>query len=473
MLPLALFLATATLACARRPVAPALALRRSPPPPPETSEATPPADARRSLIALRISTGLVALALSLVVLSPTPALIGAVGADKATSMLQWVAAASAGTEVLLSPIVGALIDALGRKPMLVCATGALALAQALVACTSSVGALLLSQFASSMLIGVFMLSAAAATADLLVATPARLATESAVGMTVLTAGFAVGVPLSSMLPQRLTYTYGVSAALSLAGAAALSVSLGETLAPELRRPFDARVALRTPIACTRLFGASRRLALLSALLALQVLPFFTTDVLQVHALEAWRMGNAERTRLFTFVGASSVGANGLASALIRRLGLRDFTALAGVSHALYWAGVSHSGGAALLLALPTMLGGARSLGVSTLVTAEGTRAGLRQGQLAGDRANLFALVKVVGPIVYAQLYARGKAIGLPQLPFVLNAVLMLAAAMLSYRLLPTGADGNASADEAAAAAAAPTRARGRLRALRERFGRGR
>ena len=176
MLPLALFLATATLACARRPVAPALALRRSPPPPPETSEATPPADARRSLIALRISTGLVALALSLVVLSPTPALIGAVGADKATSMLQWVAAASAGTEVLLSPIVGALIDALGRKPMLVCATGALALAQALVACTSSVGALLLSQFASSMLIGVFMLSAAAATADLLVATPARLAT---------------------------------------------------------------------------------------------------------------------------------------------------------------------------------------------------------------------------------------------------------------------------------------------------------
>lgn len=287
-----------------------------------------------------------------------------------------------------------------------------------------------------------MLSASAVTADLLLATPERLAAESAVGLTVLTGGFALGVPLSSLLPRRLSATYGASALLSLAGAAVLFFNIAETLAPAMRRRFEPALALRTPLSCVRLFQTSRRLALLSGLLALQLLPLFTTDMLQVHSIGVWKLSHAERTQLFSLSGFSAVGANGIASVLIRHLGMRTFTALAALSHAGYWAAVSHSGRAALLSTLPSMLGGARALGVSTLLTAEGARAGLRQGELAGARANLFALLKVVGPIFYAQLYARGRGVGLPQLPFALNCALMVAAAILSYRLLPVHAEAN-------------------------------
>lgn len=440
-----------------RPAPPAVGQKQQQKRAPQQQGAPPaaPVDAgRRSLATLRIATGLVAFSLSLVVLSPTPALIAAVGTERATSMIQWVAAASAGTEVVLSPLVGSLVDALGRKPLLVLALCLLSLAQALVACTGSVGSILLANFASSFLFGVFMLSAGAATADLLVATPERLAAETAVGMTVLTGGLALGVPLSSALPARLGAKYGASAALSLCGALVLSARMGETLPATDRRAFEPRLALRSPLACARLFRRSRRLALLSALLGLQLLPLFAGDMLQVHSIEQWKLTDGQRTRLFTLTGLSAVGANALASGLIRTLGLRAFTALAGLSHAFYWAGVSHSGRAALLSAVPAVLGGARALGVSTQLTAEGARAGVRQGELAGERANLFALLKVVGPILYAQLYAKGRALGCPQLPFALNCALMLAAAGMSFRLLPAHEEGGGAPRAAGEPAAA-------------------
>lgn len=121
------------VSCGGRPAAPAVTQR--PAAAQQLAERPKALSERRSLITLRIATGLAALALSLVALSPTPALIAAVGTEKATSMIQWVSAASAGTEVVLSPVIGSLVDALGRKPLLVFAMTMLALAQTVVACT--------------------------------------------------------------------------------------------------------------------------------------------------------------------------------------------------------------------------------------------------------------------------------------------------------------------------------------------------
>jgi hypothetical protein len=53
-----------------------------------------------------------------------------------------------------------------------------------------------------------------------------------------------------------------------------------------------------------------------------------------------------------------------------------------------------------------------------------------QGQLSGDRANLFAWAKVVSPLLYQQLYVSGKAKGAPSLPFAMNAALTAAALYL-------------------------------------------
>jgi len=324
---------------------------------------------------------------------------------------------------------------------------ALAIAHAFAAFLGTPSALLAARFSASLLIGMFMLSAGAATADLLVRNPEQLASESAIGMAVLSGGLALGVPLSSVLPQRLCWPYGMSAVLSAIGGVLLLSCLSETRPEGAARPFNPRLALRAPLSCVRLFRISRQLAMLSGLLAVLLLPLFSGDALQVHALERWGLTSGQRAQLFTLFGASAVASNGLASLLIKRVGIRDFTALATISHGLLWAGVGHSHRFALFATLPGLLGGARSLGVSTLITSVGSQLGLPQGELAGDRANLFALLKVVGPVLYTQLYVRGKALGLPELPFIFNVALMGAATVLARALLPTAKQGIARASK--------------------------
>ena len=65
-----------------------------------------------------------------------------------------------------------------------------------------------------------------------------------------------------------------------------------------------------------------------------------------------------------------------------------------------------------------------------MITSEGSRLGIPQGQLSGDRANLVAWLKVLGPLVYGQLYVAGTAAGYPTLPFVLNCFFALAALLM-------------------------------------------
>ena len=56
--------------------------------------------------------------------------------------------------------------------------------------------------------------------------------------------------------------------------------------------------------------------------------------------------------------------------------------------------------------------------------------GIPQGQLSGDRANMIAWLKVIGPIIYGGLYTRGAAAGVPAAPFYLNIALTAAALVL-------------------------------------------
>ena len=98
--------------------------------------------------------------------------------------------------------------------------------------------------------------------------------------------------------------------------------------------------------------------------------------------------------------------------------------------------------AALVCAAIGFLGPARTLGASTALTTIGASKGIPQGQLSGDRSNLIAICKVIGPAVYGQLYVRGKAAGLPTLPFFLNIALTFTALLLA----PLALKGVASRD---------------------------
>ena len=87
--------------------------------------------------------------------------------------------------------------------------------------------------------------------------------------------------------------------------------------------------------------------------------------------------------------------------------------------------------AALACATIGFLGPARTLGASTALTTLGAKEGIPQGQLSGDRSNMIAILKVLGPFVYGSLFVRGKAAGAPALPFVLNLLLTFGALLLA------------------------------------------
>ena len=69
-----------------------------------------------------------------------------------------------------------------------------------------------------------------------------------------------------------------------------------------------------------------------------------------------------------------------------------------------------------------------------------------QGRLSGDRANLVAILKILGPLVYGKLYVWGRRAARPAAPFHLNIALTAAAlALAPVALCAAAAEGKEAA----------------------------
>ena len=406
--------------------------------PAANADATPPAATPSGGEGmLRATAFTFVLGLSLTTLTPAPYLVGELGQVNGVQLLTALATTSAATEIGLSPIVGGLSDSMGRKPVL---TGTLAvslLAGIAAAVAPTVATIALQKFVNGAVVGIFFLAAGAILADRFRTEPQKLAASSGILFALVNAGFGVGIALSGLLPpSNLRLRYGASSAVCAAGLALAALGVRETMPVADRVPFKARAF--NPFAFTRLLTAGepgsagrRTMRLLAALAALTLLPLFMGDVLQVFAVSQWSLTNAQVSSLFSFIAVSGVVSNLIGGTLIRKLGLRAFTALATGSTLLLWAGFSTAKlKIALICAGVGFLGPARTLGATTMMASQGAKLGIPQGQLSGDRANLVAWLKVIGPLVYGALYVRGVSAGVPQAPFVLNLALTAAALVL-------------------------------------------
>jgi len=367
--------------------------------------------------------------ISLVTLTPAPYMVDKLGAVQGMQLLTALATTSAASEIGLSPICGGLTDSIGRKPVLIGMLLAGCLSNLAVAVWPSVALVALSKFVASLVVGIFFLAAGAILADNFRSEPAKLASVSGVLFALVNASFGIGIALSGLLPGGLRYRYLVSAIVSACGLLLGVAKIKESLPVADRVPFQMKSF--NPFAFTRLIGMSRRMRLLSVLMALSLAPLFMGDTLQVFCLSHWKLSNAQVSQLFTGVAIQGVVANVMSGALIKRLGLQLFTIISTASTLVFWAGFSTGvPKVAMIGAVVGLLGPARTLGASTMITSEGSRLGIPQGQLSGDRANLVAWLKVLGPLVYGQLYVAGTAAGYPTLPFVLNCFFALAALLM-------------------------------------------
>ena len=73
--------------------------------------------------------------------------------------------------------------------------------------------------------------------------------------------------------------------------------------------------------------------------------------------------------------------------------------------------------------LPNAVGRTQGMALTARFSEVGAAVGIGQGTLAGDRQNLHALIKVMGPTLYGSLFAFGCRVGRPELPFIFASTL--------------------------------------------------
>eukprot|EP00978_Attheya_sp_CCMP212_P035578 scaffold155559_cov47-Attheya_sp.AAC.2 len=395
-----------------------------------------------SLVMLQFSSLLWVLSLAMVSLSPAPALIKAMGQEKATSTLSFLASGAAVGEIVLAPLLGAAIDAVGRKPALVGCMLSTVVVHTLTALRPGVLTICISRAVDGLAVGAFFVAVQAMMGDVVSSSfPAQLGTLMGRQFALVSAGFLFGALLAGRLAEYgLSTCYGVSSVFASLAAALVLIQLPETLSVSNRVPFQGKEArrrvLESPISCTHLLmRRGSKIRGLAILLMLQSAPQFMGAFLQVFATQRWGLEPRRFANIIALFGLSGIISNIAGSLLIQRLGLKMFTAIATISSLCFPLGASISHKGAILGIVFGVLGSAQSIGVTAALTLEGSKTGVPQGELAGERAALVAILKILGPIFYGSLYLHGNRLGLPHLPFLFNMTLTVLALILGQKYL--------------------------------------
>ena len=114
---------------------------------------------------LQLTAAGLVLSQALVALAPAQFCTAALGPAAATTLMASVGSISAGTEIFISPLVGALTDAVGRKPVLVGTLAAACACKLAAAIQPSVASIAASMFVGQIATGLFFLSSGAILGD--------------------------------------------------------------------------------------------------------------------------------------------------------------------------------------------------------------------------------------------------------------------------------------------------------------------
>ena len=349
----------------------------------------------------------------------------------------------AAMQFVASPVLGALSDRFGRRPIVLLSNLGLGLDYVLMALAPNVGWLLLGRVLS----GVTSASITAAGAYVADVTPER---ERAAGFAMLGAAFGLGFVLGPALGGVLgslgpRVPFWVAAALSLLNAAYGLLVLPESLPPERRAPMMWRRA--NPIGALTILKGRAALSGLAAMMFLRhvahaALP--STFVLYT----TYRYGWDARA-----VGLALAGV-GIGSLVVQGALVAPFVRRFGETRALLWGLAFGAAGFADYGLAPTgtlfCIGiGLLSLWGLSWAASQGlmTRhvGPTEQGRLQGLDGSLRGVADLIGPGLFTLTFAYFIAPGrdMPGAPFLLAALLQVAALALAWRALaPSDAPAN-------------------------------
>ena len=355
---------------------------------------------------------------------------------RAAEMLGLFGTVWAAMQFLCSPVLGALSDRFGRRPVILLSNLGLGLDYLVMALAPTLGWLFVGRMISGVTAASFT-TAGAYIAD--VTPPERRAAGFGLQGAAFGIGFVLGPALGGLLGSvdpRLPFW--VAGGLSLANAAYGLLVLPESLPPERRRGFSWRRA--NPLGSLALLRSHAQLLGLATVMLLSTLAHEVLPAVFV-LYGAYRYGWDEATVGLTLAGVgvcSAMVQGGLVRPVVARIGERramlgallcgaiGFTifALAPIGEAL-WVGIP-------VMALWGLLGpSAQSLMTRRVDSSE-------QGQLQGAVHGLRGVSGMIGPGLFTVTFALAigvdQAWRMPGAPFLLAALLLVGAMLLAWRV---------------------------------------
>ena len=339
-------------------------------------------------------------------------------------------------QFLFSPVLGSLSDRFGRRPIILLSNFGLGLDYILMALAPSIGWLFLGRIIS----GITAASISTAGAYIADVTPAegRAARFGMLGAA-FGAGFVVGPALGGFFGEidpRLPFW--VAAGFSLVNALYGLFVLPESLPREKRSPFAWRKA--NPLGALKLLRSHHELwglACVSFLSNLAHVALPTLAVLYMSYRYDWNTRSVGF--LLAGVGVCSIIVQGvLVGRVVKALG-EQRTMLAGLAcaalgfalqglaptGAMYVAGI-------IVMSLWGLTGPALQGLMTRLVSPT------EQGQLQGANSSINGVSNLIGPMLFAQIFASAiSAWRTPGAPFYLSSLLVVAAIVVTWRVSAT------------------------------------
>lgn len=405
--------------------------------------ATAPTPRRAAILFIFVTLVLDVLAIGLIAPVLPPLVVEFLDGDtaRAAEIYGVFATAWAAMQFIFSPILGALSDRFGRRPIVLLSVTGLGLDYILMALAPSLGWLFVGRVISGITSASFS-TAAAYIAD--VTPPEQRAKSFGLIGAAFGIGFILGPALGGLLGAvQPRLPFWVSAALCLSSALYGLFVLPESLPRERRRAFSWRRA--NPLGSLRLLRSHPEMF---GLAGVTLLYYIAHEVLPSSYVlyTSYRYGWDTRTVGLTLalVGICTAIISGAAvGPIVARIGERRaaLTGLAcgAVAFAIY--GLAAEGWQFLagvpLMALWGLYGPSAQGIMSRLVDRS------EQGQLQGSIAGLRGLAGLFSPAMFTFTFATfigaDAPLPLPGAPFLLAAVLLAAALVLALRVTSTAA----------------------------------
>lgn len=337
-------------------------------------------------------------------------------------------------QFIFSPILGALSDRYGRRPILLLSTLGLGLDYILMAIAPN----LLWLFIGRVISGITAANFSTANAYIADVTPPE---DRASAFGLVGAAFGIGFVLGPAIggvtgdiDPRLPFW--IAAVLSLANAAYGYFVLPESLSAERRMSFA--WARANPVGSLRLLSRQRELLGLAGVAFLYHLAHVVLPAVAV-LYTSYRYGWDGKTMGLTLAAvgvASGVVQAGLIRPSIAAIGERA-TLIVGLlcgmaGFAIYGLATTSAG---FWAGIPVMalwgLGGAASMGIMSRLVS-----GSEQGQLQGANSSLMAVAGLFGPLLFSYTFSHAiadpAAWHLPGAPFLLASAMLLVATALAW-----------------------------------------